>query len=170
MQRRAAQRPYVRLRPLAHVTGSRPRGNIGSPPGRGAEAYKVWTGHVSASDPRLVLIKVRVLFVPESRDPVVNGPDPTQRGLGPIPGARFAPVEVLDLTWGSGPYIQGSGPFPWGSGPIAEALDHILFSGHVAALESSTWWGRALFSTRLELVARAPCLHTIVRGTPVPGY
>jgi hypothetical protein len=100
----------------------------------------------------------------------VNGPDPTQRGSGPIPGARFAPVEVLDLTWGSGSYIQGSGPFPWGPGPIAEALDHIVFSGHMAALEPSTWWGRALFSTRLELVARAPCLHTVVRGTPVPGY
>jgi hypothetical protein len=53
---------------------------------------------MSASDPRLILIKVRVLFVPESRDPVVNGPDPRQRGSGPIPGARFAPVEVLDLT------------------------------------------------------------------------
>jgi hypothetical protein len=30
---------------------------------------------MSASDPRLVLIKVRVFFVPESRDPVVSGPD-----------------------------------------------------------------------------------------------
>jgi hypothetical protein len=78
----------------------------------------VWTGHVSASDPRLVLIKVRVLFVPESWDPVVNGPDPTQGGLGPILWARFAPVEVLDLTWGSDPYIQGSGPFPWGPDPL----------------------------------------------------
>jgi hypothetical protein len=37
----------------------------------------VWTGHVLASDPRLVLIKVRVFFVLESRDPIVNGPDPT---------------------------------------------------------------------------------------------
>jgi hypothetical protein len=78
--------------------GNGPRGSIGSPPERGAEAYVVWYEHVSASDPRLVLIKVRVFFVPEPRDPVVNGPDPTQRGPGPILGAWFAPVEVLDLT------------------------------------------------------------------------
>jgi hypothetical protein len=118
----------------------------------------VWYRHVSTLDPRLVLIKAQVLFVPESRDPVVNGPDPTQRGPGSIPGARFAPVEILDLTWGSGPYIQGSGP-------IADALNHIIFSSHMAALEPSTWWGRALFSTRLEIAAQVPCLHTVVRGT-----
>jgi hypothetical protein len=53
----AAQRPYVRLRPLAYVTGSRPRGSIGSLPERGAGAYSVWSGHVSAPDPRLALIK-----------------------------------------------------------------------------------------------------------------
>jgi hypothetical protein len=54
---RVAQRPYVRIRPLAYVTGSRPRGSIGSPPEQGAEAYIVRSGHVSAPDPRLVLIK-----------------------------------------------------------------------------------------------------------------
>jgi hypothetical protein len=90
---RAAQRPYVRLRPLAYVTGSGPHGSIGSPPKRGAEAYTAWSGHVSAPDPRLVLIKVRVLFAPESRDPVVSGPDPTQRG----------PVRVRG---GPGPYLE----------------------------------------------------------------
>jgi hypothetical protein len=52
---RAAQKPYVRLRPLAYITGSRSRGSIGSPPERGAEAYAVWSGHVSAPDPRLIL-------------------------------------------------------------------------------------------------------------------
>jgi hypothetical protein len=90
---RAAQRPYVRLRPLAYVTGSGPHGSIGSPPKRGAEAYTAWSGHVSAPDPRLVLIKVRVLFAPESRDPVVSGPDPTQRG----------PVRARG---GPGPYLE----------------------------------------------------------------
>jgi hypothetical protein len=53
----AAQRPYVRLHPLAYVTGSRPRGSIESPPRRGVEAYTIRSGHVSASDPRLTLIK-----------------------------------------------------------------------------------------------------------------
>jgi hypothetical protein len=90
---RAAQRPYVRLRPLAYVTGSRPRGSIGSPPERGAEANTVWSGHVSAPDPRLALIKAWVSFVPESRDPAMSGPDPTQRDPRPVPGVRFAPVD-----------------------------------------------------------------------------
>jgi hypothetical protein len=47
----AAQRPYVRLGPQAYVTGSGPRGSIGSPPERGAEAYMAWSGHVSAPTP-----------------------------------------------------------------------------------------------------------------------
>jgi hypothetical protein len=72
-------------------------------------------------------------------------------------------VEVLDLT-------RGFGTFPWGSGPTVDTLEDIVFSGHVAALEPSTWWGRALFTTRLEIAARAPRLHTVVRGTPVSGY
>jgi hypothetical protein len=58
----------------------------------------VWPGHVSAPNPCLVLIKVWVLFVPESRDPVVSGLDPTQRGPGLILGVQFVPVEDLDLT------------------------------------------------------------------------
>jgi hypothetical protein len=74
---RAVPRPYVRLRPLAYVTCSRPRGSIGSPPGRGAEAYTIRFGHVSAPDPRLALIKAWAFSVPGSRDPVVSGPDPT---------------------------------------------------------------------------------------------
>jgi hypothetical protein len=165
-----AQRPYVRLRPLAYVTGSRPRGSIESPPERGAEAHTVWSGHVSAPDPRLVLIKVRVSFVPESRDPAVSGPDPTERGPGPVSGVRIVPVEVLDLARRSGPYMQGSSTFPWGYGPIVDTLEDIVFSGHVASLEPSMWWGRVLFTMRLEIAARAPCLRTVVRGTPVPGY
>jgi hypothetical protein len=100
----------------------------------------------------------------------VSGLDPTQRGPGPVPGVRFAPVEVLDLTQRSGPYIQGSGTFPWGSGPTVDTLEDIVFSGHMAALELSTGWGRVLFTTRLEIATRAPRLHTVVRGTPVSGY
>jgi hypothetical protein len=114
MQRSHGQRPYVRLRPLAYVTGCRPRGSIGALPERGAETYTVWSGHVSAPDPRLALIKAWAFFVPESPDPAVSGPDPTQRGPGPVPGVRFMPVEVLDLTRKSGLYTQGSGTLPWG--------------------------------------------------------
>jgi hypothetical protein len=160
----------VRLHALAYVTGSRPRGSIGFPPERGAEAYTVWPGHVSAPDPRLALIKAWVFFVPESRDPAVSGPDPTQRGPRPVPGVRFAPAGVLDLTRRSGPHIQGSDTFPWGFGPTVDTLEYIVFSGHVASPEPSTWWGRVLFTTRLEIATWAPRLHAIVRGTPVSGY
>jgi hypothetical protein len=57
-----------------------------------------------------------------------------------------------------------------GSGSTVDTLENIVFAGHVAALESSTWWGRVLFTTRLEIVARTPRLHTVVRGTPISGY
>jgi hypothetical protein len=126
--------------------------------------------HVSAPDPRLALVKAWVFFVPESRDPAVSGPDPTQRGPERILGVRFAAVGVPDLSRRSGLHIQGSSTFPWGSGPTVDTLGYIVFSSHVAAPESSTWWGRVMFATRLEIAARAPRLHIVVRGTPVLGY
>jgi hypothetical protein len=158
------------LRQLAHVTGSRRRGSIGSPPGRGAEAYMVWPGHVSAPDPCLALTKAYVFFAPESRDPAESGPDPTQRGPEPVPGVRSAPAEALDTARRSGPYMQGPDTFPRRSGPTVDTLACIIFSGYVAAPEPSAWWGRVLIATRLEIVAWAPCLLTVVRGTPVSGH
>jgi hypothetical protein len=100
----------------------------------------------------------------------VSGPDPTQRGPKPILGVRFVPMEVPDLSRRSGMHIQGSGTLPWGSGLTVDTLEYIIFSGHVAAPELSTWWGWVLFITRLEIAARAPRLHTVIRGTPVSGY
>jgi hypothetical protein len=50
---RTAQRPYVRLCPLAYVTGNKPRGSIRSPPERGAQAHRIKPGHVSVPDPCL---------------------------------------------------------------------------------------------------------------------
>jgi hypothetical protein len=57
---RVAQRLYARLRPLAYAARSRPRGSIGSLPGRGAGVYvikcgshQIRSGHMSALDPRL---------------------------------------------------------------------------------------------------------------------
>jgi hypothetical protein len=166
----AAQRPYVRLRPLAYVTGDMPRGSIGPPPERGAEVYMVWSGHVSAPDPRLALSKAWVFFVLESRDPAEGGPGPTQRGPGPIPGVWSAPAEVQDPTQRSGPDMLGSDTFPWGSGPTVDTLEDIVFPGHVATPESSTWWGRVLFTVRLRIAAWTAHLHTVVTGTPFPGY
>jgi hypothetical protein len=94
---RAAQRPYVRLRPLAYVTGNR-------------------------------------------------------------------------LTRESGLYMQGSSTSPWGSRPTVDNLEDIVFSGHVVAPEPSTWWGRSLFTARLEIAVWVSRLHIVARGTPVLGY
>jgi hypothetical protein len=60
--------------------------------------------------------------------------------------------------------------FPVGSGPTVATLEYIVSSGHVAALEPPSWRGQVPFTARLEIVARAPCLHTVVRGTPDSGY
>jgi hypothetical protein len=51
------------------------------------------------------------------------------------------------LTWRSGLYIQGFGAFPWWSGLTVDALEYITFSGHVAASELFTWWGRVMFAS-----------------------
>jgi hypothetical protein len=50
---RTAQRPYVMLRSLAHVTGNKPHVSIGSPPERGAQVHRIKPGHVSVLDPCL---------------------------------------------------------------------------------------------------------------------
>jgi hypothetical protein len=54
------------------------------------------------------------------------------------------PMGVLDLTRRPDLYIQGSDTFPWGSGLIVDTLEYVIFSGHVAAPEPSTWRGRVL--------------------------
>jgi hypothetical protein len=59
---RAAQRPYIRLHPLAYVTRTMPCGSIGALPERGAGVHTVRSGHVSAPDPRLASIKAWVFF------------------------------------------------------------------------------------------------------------
>jgi hypothetical protein len=50
---RAAQRPYVRLRPLSYITGNKPRGSIGSLPERGVQVHRIKPGHVSVLYPSL---------------------------------------------------------------------------------------------------------------------
>jgi hypothetical protein len=155
--------PYVRLRLLASVTGSGPRGSIGSPPERGAEAYTVWSRHMSAPDPRLALTKAREFFVPESWDPAVSGP-------GPVRGVRLCtrgdPGPCLEV-WSV--YV-GVRHFPMG------VRIHCLYLGGFCLL-----WPRgdpgavhlvgssAVYHATRE-GAWAPCLHTVVRGTHVLGY
>jgi hypothetical protein len=98
----------------------------------------------------------------------MGGPDLTLRDPDPIQGTRHAYLGVPDRIRGSRLCVQGSGASS--SGPTDCILGYIIFSGHVVPLEPSTWWGRVLFTARLEVAARAPCLHTIVRGTLDSGY
>jgi hypothetical protein len=55
--------------------------------------------------------------------------------------------------------MVGSGTFPWGSGSTDDITVYVTFSGYLAAPESPTWLGRALFITRLEIDARVPRLR-----------
>jgi hypothetical protein len=123
---RVTRRPYVRLRSLAYVTRSRPRGSIGSPPGRGAEAHadrsapdwawtRVGTEPLPGSCSRPVYVPSWDLGTPlwAARTPYGGGGGPD-----PIPGVRLAHVEARDQPWGSGLYIRGSDALPWGSGPL----------------------------------------------------
>jgi hypothetical protein len=106
----AAQRPYVRLRPLAYVTGNRPRGSIGFPPERGAEVHTVWSRHVSAPDPRLALIKAWVFFVPESWDPVGVARTPPRGVRDPSQGSGTRPWRSWTLPGGSVYICRGPAP------------------------------------------------------------
>jgi hypothetical protein len=116
MQCRAAQRPYVRLHPLAYIMGSRPHGSIGSPAVR--EQKCTWYGPDTCRlRTSLALIKAWVFFVPKSWDPAEGGPDPTQRGPGPVLGSGL----YLWRSWAQpggpvricrGPALSHGGPNP----------------------------------------------------------
>jgi hypothetical protein len=96
--------------------------------------------------------------------PHTEGSRTRPRGLGLHPwGSRTSPRGPVYI-------YRGSGTLPWRSGLTVDTLEYIIFSSHVAAPGLSTWWGRVLFTTRLEIAVRAPRLYTVVRGTPVSGY
>jgi hypothetical protein len=103
---------------------------------------------------------------PLSRDLAIGGLDLTQRGPVPTQGVRLVYLGVPDRTRRSGLSVQGSSALSWRSGPTDGIMEYITSSGHVASLGPPTWWSRALFTTRPEIAAQAPCLHTVVRDTP----
>jgi hypothetical protein len=100
----------------------------------------------------------------------VGGLDLTQRGPDLIQGVRLAHLGVSNRTWRSGLCVQGSDTFLRRSGPTDGILEYITSSVHMAPLGLPTCWGRVLFTVWLKIAARAPCLHTVVRGTPDLGY
>jgi hypothetical protein len=130
---RVTWRPCIRLRPLAYVTRSRPRGSIGSLPRRGAEAYAdksapdwVWTRVDTGPPPRSYSRPEYVLSwdlgtsLWVARTPYggggsgshSRGPACTSGGLGPASEVRTVIPGVRDQPWGSELYIQGSGALP----------------------------------------------------------
>jgi hypothetical protein len=93
--RLAARSPYVRLCPLAYVTGRGPRGSIGSPPVRGAEPYMMGSRHVPAPDPCLALGQGLIIFR-------LGAPGPRREQTGP-------------LAKGYGSHLRGPSMHTWRS-------------------------------------------------------
>jgi hypothetical protein len=113
---RVTWRPYVRLRPLAYVTRSRPRGSIGSLPGHGVEVYadrsapdSVWT-RVDTGLPPGSCSRPGYVLSWDLGTPPVGGPDP-------ILGVRI-PFQGSDLhKWRSGTNPRGPNCISGGLGP-----------------------------------------------------
>jgi hypothetical protein len=105
-------------------------------------------------------------------------------GPDPILGVQYVHVGDLDQLGGPDCISRGPALSLWASGLTVDALEYITFSGHVATLESPTWWGEALllvqsnrprlgeswsgptynsFTTRLKIAAWVLRLHTVVR-------
>jgi hypothetical protein len=138
---RVAQRPYVRLRPLAYVTGNKPRGSIGSPPERGAQAHRIKPGHVSVPDPcldqgipypgtslwvaRTLLGGIRTtskgpdMLTWESRT-AFEGPGCAYRG--PVP-PRGGPVQLI-ASWDISSFLATRRPRSCPCGKVGCCLPH----------------------------------------------
>jgi hypothetical protein len=56
--------------------------------------------------------------------------------------------------------MLGSGTFSQGSGSTNDIMVYVTYSGHLAAPESPTWWGRALFTAPSYYSKRYPLLGT----------
>jgi hypothetical protein len=140
-----AQSPYVMLRLLAYVPMSH-AAVLDLRPSGGAEALRIVTGHVSMPDSCL-------------------GYDT------PFPGTLLWTVRsslggVRTLSNGFGLLYFG-GPGHAHRGLVPSRLDGVVsenatFTAHKIPLRP--------FSVRLRVAAQASCLHTVVRGTPNPGY
>jgi hypothetical protein len=97
---RAAQRPYVRLRLLAYVKDSGPRGSIWSLPERGEEAYTACPGHVSAPDLPPGLQQGPGILCPRIPGPCCEWP-----GIH-IEGSGTHPRCLVRACGGLGPYPE----------------------------------------------------------------
>jgi hypothetical protein len=122
--RPAVRSPYVRLRPLAYITGGGPRGSIGSPPGREAEVFMMGSRHVSASDPAWSLTRALSTFRPSASGPRRERSGPFAKGYGSHLGGpictRGGPRPPLGVLFAN------LGGLPWGSGLTADAQEYSI--------------------------------------------
>jgi hypothetical protein len=168
---RATRRPYVRLCLLAYVTRSRPRGSIESPPGRGVVAYAdrptpgwAWTRVDTGPPPDLE--QGLVIFSPRVPGPSCRRPGPHREESGTRPGGPGCACGGPEPHPEVRSTCTGVRHFLMGSGPTVDILEHIVFSGHMATPEPPTWWGRALFTTRLEVASAGIASSYCSKGYP----
>jgi hypothetical protein len=148
---RAAQRPYVRLHPLAYVTGNKLRGSIRSPPERGAQAHRIKPGHMSVPDPCLGQ------GIPCPRTSLWVAWTPL-RGVRTSPkGSDMLACEPWTMLEDPSHEYRGSGAFLRRSGPTDGILEYTTFSGHAAAPKLSMREGWVLF----YCVTRDSCTGTV---------
>jgi hypothetical protein len=134
------------LRPLAYVTSNKPCSIIGPSAERGAEAHRIEPRHASTPDPCLghgTSSPWTLLWVVQSS---LGGVRTLSNGSG--------------LLYLGGPGCAYRGPAP--SGPDGVVSENATLTAHVIPL--------GLFPARLGIAAQASCLHTVVGGTPNPGY
>jgi hypothetical protein len=119
-----AHSPYVKLHPLAYVTGREPRGSIGSPLRWGAEPYRMGPRHVLVPDPCLVFDQGLSIFRPGAPGPRCEWSEPLVEGFGshlrgPVctHGGPGPPLGVLSANLG----VRCT---PMGSGLTADALKY----------------------------------------------
>jgi hypothetical protein len=168
---RATRRPYVRLRPLAYATRSRSRGGIGTPPGRGAEAYAdrsapgwAWThvgtgpppgsysrsGYALSWDLGTSLRAARTPFGGGGSGTLSRGPVLHTWRSGTNPWGPDCIFEGPGPTLGVRTVYPGSGALPWGFGLTVNASGCTTFSGHVAASGPPMWRSRVLLWTEIN--------------------
>ena len=134
------------LRSLAYVTDNKPCGSMRPSTEWEAEALRIEPGHALIQDPCL-------------------GHDTSSPGTL-LRVVRSSLGGVRTLSNGSGLlYFRGPGCAyrgPMSSGPDGVVSENATLPAHEIPL--------GLFFARLGRAAQTSCLHTIVKGTPNPGY
>jgi hypothetical protein len=167
-----AQWSYIRPILQAYVTHSRPLGCTRSSPG-----HVVWTGshqagsgHMSPLDP--FLGRVWVFFAPESRDPAVSSPDPTQKVWDPSrrsvrhvrgSGAFFAVgPDLLRVSWSTSLSLPRGDP---GAVDVARLRTGLRATRDLSAGVVPSYCGKGYPCFRVPTAA-IPCSAILISSSP----